>query len=234
MSRQPRADRDAQRGAGLISLLVGIVISMLIMLAMMTLYRDTIHAAVGAGQDASADGQRASGLLAAQIQLQGAGFGLATPALGTDLIVLGNATFDNGTQRLNGSVAAAGVDGNAIVWSFDTRNGAGVQCSGLYAPAGGGLQRLLPTPCAAGTQWASTTWTTSTLVTDTRPVTFAAAATDATGCQPFGLAVTGGVLVTLKSAHSTVSTGTTPVPSTPPGLPIEITVCLANFSAPAA
>lgn len=237
MSRRIRQDAGArkQHGAGLISLMVGIVISMLIMLAMMTLYRDTIHTAVSAGQDATSDGERASGLLAAQILLQAAGFGITAPALGADLIVLGGATLDSSTRRLSGSVASAGVEGNAIVWSVGTTTGTGiVQCSGLYAPAGGGLQRLLPTPCTSSTQWAAATWSTSALVTDTRTVSVAAMPTDAAGCQPFGLAVTGGVVVTLKSTHSTVLPAITPAPSVPPGLPIEITVCLANFAAPAA
>ncbi|MES2532153.1 MAG: hypothetical protein V4636_14040 [Pseudomonadota bacterium] len=223
-----------QRGAGLISLLVGIVISMLIMLAMMTLYRDTIHTGVSAGQDAASDGQRASGLLAAQILLQAAGFGLTAPALGTDLIVLSNASLDSSMQRMSGTVASAGVEGNAIVWSVGTLAGAGIQCSGLYAPAGGGLQRLLPTPCTGSTQWAAAIWSTSALVTDTRAVSVAAMPTDAAGCQPFGMAVTGGMLVTLKSTRSTVLTAITPAPSIPPGLPVEVTVCLANFAAPTA
>ncbi len=234
MSRPPRPGLNAQHGAGLISLMVGIVISMLIMLAMMTLYRDSIHATLGAGQDAASDSQRAAGLLAAQIHLQTAGFGLSAPVLDTDLIVLANATLDSKTSRLSGSAAAAGVEGNAIVWSFDTRVGTGVQCSGLYAPAGGGLQRLLPAPCTGSTQWADTIWSTSALVSDARAVTVSAAPTDTTGCQPFGLATNGGVIVTLKSTHSTVAQSSTSTPSNPPGLPIEITVCLTNFAVPAA
>lgn len=225
--RRSRQDAGTRKphGASLISLMVGIVISMLIMLAMMTLYRDTIHTAVSAGQDATSDGERASGLLAAQIQLQAAGFGLTTPTLGTDLVVLSNASLDSSTQRLSGTVAAVGIAGNAIVWGADT--GSGYQCSALYAPASGGLQRLLTTPCVGVAQWPAATWHTSSLMADTRGVAIMAEQTTAAGCQPFGLAVTGGVIVTLVTVRSAVPTGNA-------GVPIEATVCLANFAAPSA
>ncbi|WP_437882450.1 PilW family protein [Pseudomonas sp. LRF_L74] len=67
---------NAQRGMTLVSLMIGCVLSMLTILAMLALYKNLIQVAVVATKDANHDGQLASALLVAQLELQGAGFGL--------------------------------------------------------------------------------------------------------------------------------------------------------------
>ncbi|TBV09061.1 PilW family protein [Phytopseudomonas dryadis] len=65
-----------QHGITLVSLMVGTVLSMLTILAMLALYKNLIQVAVVATKDANHDGQLASALLVAQLELQSAGFGM--------------------------------------------------------------------------------------------------------------------------------------------------------------
>lgn len=65
-----------QQGVTLISLMVGMGISMLAILAGITLFRDLITVAVEAKVDASQDGSLAVAVLRAQMELQNTGFGM--------------------------------------------------------------------------------------------------------------------------------------------------------------
>lgn len=80
----------AQRGMSLISMMIGLAISMLSILAMLSLYRNIVQNAVVATRSANLDGQIAAGLLSAQLELQSAGFGIED-ANGADLML---ATID--------------------------------------------------------------------------------------------------------------------------------------------
>lgn len=69
--------RQKQQGLSLISLLVGLFISMLCILAGLTLYRSTLRLSTDAKLDAQIDGQVTSALLTLQHELQNAGFNMA-------------------------------------------------------------------------------------------------------------------------------------------------------------
>ena len=63
-----------QQGATLISLLVGMLISLLTIAAMLATYKVAVEVSGSASRDAARDGQVASGILTAQLELQQAGY----------------------------------------------------------------------------------------------------------------------------------------------------------------
>ena len=65
-----------QQGATLISLMVGMLISLLTIGAMLATYKVVVEVSGSASRDADRDGQVASGILAAQMELQQAGYGI--------------------------------------------------------------------------------------------------------------------------------------------------------------
>ena len=65
-----------QRGYSLISMMVGLVISLLTIAAMLAVYRTVVEVSGRASSDSMRDGQVASGMLAAQVELHSAGYGV--------------------------------------------------------------------------------------------------------------------------------------------------------------
>ncbi len=74
-----------QQGMTLISLMVGLLLSMIGILAAMTLYKNLVHASVEARADAAQDGQLASAMLSLQLEVQSAGYGITSDEPGTHL-----------------------------------------------------------------------------------------------------------------------------------------------------
>lgn len=208
-------NRTRQHGVTLIGMMVGLVISMVVILAMLTVYKTTLRVTGETGWGAATDGQRLAALFAAQTLLQEAGYGITAAAFGTDLVVLSGATLGN---QLTGTVAGAlPANGNAIVWGSKTAST--YMCNGLYAPASGGLIRLPATGCAAATSWNSINWKQVVLVQDdTADRAVSIQVTHVSSCQPFGISGTGSLMVKLQTKNST-STGRT----------VTATTCLSNF-----
>ncbi|KAF1687220.1 hypothetical protein B1992_04345 [Pseudoxanthomonas broegbernensis] len=75
------APRASQRGYSLVSMMVGLVISLLTIAAMLAVYKMMVEVSGRASADSLRDGQVASGLLAAQLELHSAGYGIADPEL---------------------------------------------------------------------------------------------------------------------------------------------------------
>jgi Tfp pilus assembly protein PilW len=153
--------RSHQRGVTLISLMVGLVISMIALLGVLTVYKNAIRNVFGsAGMVSSAaqDGQLSSGLLTAQMVLQDAGFGIgaaaaassssaASASTGTstaatsanNLTLLSSATFDGGSQQLSGTVNAISTTasaGNVLLWESNPNPAsasASYTCMGLFS-----------------------------------------------------------------------------------------------------
>lgn len=65
-----------QSGATLIGLMIGMLISIISVLAILTLYKNLVHVSIDATEDASHDGQVATALITAQLELQSAGYGI--------------------------------------------------------------------------------------------------------------------------------------------------------------
>lgn len=68
--------RFHQQGTSLISLMVGLVLAMIGILAGLTLYQNMARTSVQARSDALQDGQIASSMLTLQLELQSAGYGI--------------------------------------------------------------------------------------------------------------------------------------------------------------
>ena len=174
--------QPTQRGATLISTMIGLLLGLFAVLSVMLLYKTQVSQAVTTRANTSLDGQVASALMVTQLEVQRAGFGLEAassclditgpPAVqvagpsGTaniDVVLLSGATLIN--AKLAGtaltippaSASASAVSGNAVIWR--SVNAAAVsQCAGLIA-VGGGLKLLPTVACADATAWASRTWT---------------------------------------------------------------------------
>ena len=140
----------------LIGTLVGLLLSVLGVVAMLALYLTMVDVSTNSGQSAVRDSQLASALLGAQMELQAVGWRIEPGEAGDNL-------------RLAG-------DGRGVVWRFRNVEGGPLLCAGLRivadAPAAGaaaaagpdgplarGLYLMPATPCAgvddAGVSWAT-------------------------------------------------------------------------------
>ncbi len=215
-----------QTGETLVSLMVGLLLSIIVALAMVSLYKVTTTTTTLASQDAAADTQLTAALLRAGMASQDAGFGIAGATVGAQVKVIAAAALSN--QSLSGTVAAAQASGNALLWA--TQTGAVAQCAGLlYQDANdgsGGLYYLGPVNCSSGnlSAWSTLAWT-STLWAE-RPANQATRAYLQTkisfsmanaSCKPYGLtAAVGKVLLTIASTSRS-------------GAPLREQQCLFNF-----
>ena len=219
-----------QRGITLISLMTGLVISMVLVLATLMLFQRMVRATTAARIDAQADAQRTAAFLSAGIAAQEAGYGIDAAQAGTHLVVLTNAALAD--SALSGTPASLGATGNAVVWA---ENATGARrCSALLAPSlsdKGGLRKLGPVPCDNAAAFATLAWTTAlplldaptTPVADPPTAPLVAITWREAACTPFGIAAGTGapkVLLTLTAANSN-------------GVVLETSQCLANVSASA-
>ena len=220
-----------QRGITLISLMTGLVISMVLVLATLMLFQRMVRASTAARMDAQADAQRSAAFLSAGIAAQEAGYGIDAAQAGTHLVVLTNAALDGST--LSGTSVSLGATGNAVVWAENATGD--LRCSALLAPSGsgqGGLRKLGPVTCANAAAFSDLAWTTAlplmdaptTPVADPPTAPLVAITWRAAACTPFGIAAGTGapekVLLTLTAANSN-------------GVVLETSQCLANVSASA-
>lgn len=130
--------RSAQAGVSLISMMVGLMISLLVIASMLVFYKSIIEVTNNASRSVRRDGQVSAALLSAQMDLQSAGFGVpASSAPGT----------------LNANLFI-GNNGKEIVWRNKANpTDTAFQCAGLLLVDTGTAQGLytLPaqTPCAS-------------------------------------------------------------------------------------
>lgn len=102
------SNKKNQAGVTLISLLIGLFISMLCILSSLTLYKSLIQVTVEAKSDTLHDGQLAAAFLTTQLEIQSAGFQIAEPDA-DDVVVRVNAgtlellwRFNDGAFRCRG------------------------------------------------------------------------------------------------------------------------------------
>ena len=217
-----------QRGTTLISLMIGLAISMIVVLATMMLFQRTSRVTGEARRDAQADAQRSAAFLAANMALQEAGYGINAAQTGTHLVVLRGAKLA-GTALTGTPVAVGATDGTAVVWAENTTGT--TRCSGLLALNGNepaGLRKLGPATCTDASNFAAVEWSSQAL--SKTPVTFK---WEAASCSSFGIAPitpastpasgagagTQQVLLTLSSANSN-------------GVTLQTSQCLTNISVP--
>lgn len=205
-----------QKGVSLISLLIGLLVSMIVIVGMLMIYRNTIHVVVPASEAARSDGERVAGLLAAHMMLVDAGFGVENEIYGTHLQVLNG----NSPQALATTVDSK-ASGDTVVWI--KKLGDDSFCEGLQANKD-----------MAGDLWrVSCNATTLTGITPVAPMILPSRHTgdEVSGititasreeCRPFGIGtnIVGGITLTL-----TLETTTTKAL----GKNIQSTTCLVNF-----
>lgn len=219
--------QQQQSGASLISLMVGLVISMVVVVSLLGVYKTTTRTTLSSKEDSATDSMRMSSILGAQIKLQGAGYGITGPAQGTDMVFLSGAAYNSATAKVTGTVVGNAVTGNAVIWGENT--GAGYTCQGLLAPAAGGLTRLPPVACANAAAWAAVSWSPVVLDDSPRSVT-TITRVDTANCSAYGIVGKGSVTVQLSTQTKRLNYNQTNNTSTEAATKTsESTVCLVNF-----
>ncbi|MCD5996711.1 hypothetical protein KDX38_24290 [Pseudomonas sp. CDFA 602] len=225
--------RRPQQGFNLISLMIGSSLSLVSILAMLSLYKNMVGISVSSIQDARQDGQIAASLLTAQQELRNAGFRIDPDAvpLASRVLLVSGAALNNGT--LSGTaqtLSTAARTGNAIVWIYKTSSTGTATCAGLLVQ-NGQLSRLQgATGCTQVSQWNSTTWTTTPLIESGQPANFFSV--QYTGCWPFGKTADTTSGTTRAQVTMTALTSTADANSTDPQSPYVkniSTVCLPNL-----
>lgn len=196
-------------------------LSLISILAMLTLYKNTVRVSIDSIKNSRQDGQIAASLLTAQQELRNAGFWLtSTPA--TTLKLLSGATLTGstltGTER---SLSTSESSGNALVWIYQTGATATPICAGLLVQNDnqekiGKLLRLQASSCSSSiSSWSTLSWSSTTLIeTNQDPTDYFKAVHVA--CWPFGKAtppisslrvkVTMNATSSVEAADSTAST----------------------------
>lgn len=210
----------SQRGISLISLMIGLLVSLLAVMGMMALYRTVVHTTTESAAYARLSGDRSAALLAAHSYLQEAGFGVEEAALGVDLSLCAPA---DAAGVLRGSSCAPGGRGTLLLWRVSD---GGMRCAGLHITDAGGLEFLQPQNCTA---LAAAGWPSSqrqTLFTPGQAAGgFVALELLAEPCQALGVAGEGAVRARLEAVH--------PVAADPglsgESVPVYSSTCLVNF-----
>jgi hypothetical protein len=144
-----------QAGYSMVSIMVGLVISLLTVGAMLAIYRTVVEVSGRASADAVRDGQVASGLMAAQLELHNAGYRIDLPSLAA-----GDTADSAEIQNL--AIAVKSDDKRVVTWRYLGLSGGAAQpvCARLsIAPQPDGSTQLLyraPEACASVS---SASWT---------------------------------------------------------------------------
>nr|WP_316639305.1 hypothetical protein [uncultured Roseateles sp.] len=232
--------QQGQLGMSLVGLMVGMAISLLAILGALSLHKTASRTLFGAGGlvvSANQDGQLASGLLSAQIALQGAGFGVGAAASNSQLLLLSGASFDGETFKLLGTKAtinATAQTGNAVVWVQNPGLSADAsqhRCMALLSSSETKALYLLQSNGACqplATQWNLITWKRQTLVGDlVLSQAVALSVRNAGACWPYGAVPETIAKIAPPSAPVSVALS---YASSVTGSSNTYTSCLANLS----
>lgn len=153
-----------QRGFNLISLMIGMTLSLISILAMLALYKNMVGISVRSIQDAQQDGQVSAGFLTAQLEMRNAGFGMDLP-ISNSIVLLAGATLSSGTLRADNSYTPPVENtGNALIWVSKASSTAEPTCAGLLVQNGQLVYLRAANTCRAITDRGTTTWTQTVLV----------------------------------------------------------------------
>lgn len=234
--------KQPQRGFNLISLLVGVSLSMISILALLSLYKNLIGVSVQSIQDSRQDGQIAAAVLTAQRELLNAGFRVDSTPI--QIILLNDANLSNGTlsgtpRAFDAATSTTPTIGNAMVWTYKPNATGTATCAGMLMKKDtgketGALLRLQgAASCALVSQWSSTTWTTTTLIETNQPAAFFSVFYSP--CWPFGKtadATNSRLQVMMTATTSTVDINSSETP--PSYVKSKNTTCLPNIEKPSA
>jgi hypothetical protein len=153
-------NRRDHSGQTIVSLMVGLLISLIVVVSMLALYKILIDISGSASSVAARDGQVSSGFLAAESLLQDAGFGIAATELPGQRIVV------NGTGN------------RTVIWVYRQTLGGSYYCGGLRLKLtaedtrGAGLYTLIPVLCPTGVNDAAVVWSSTNSVPLTSTTAF--------------------------------------------------------------
>lgn len=155
-----RSGRGHQAGQSLISMMIGVLISLFTIAGMMVLYKVMIDTSGNASRAALRDGQVSSALLAAQVELQQAGFGVPPgDAFDTKLAVAGKqVVWRYRTNLASSDYVCAGL--RLVDDKDDSANGCAAAGDGVDQR---GLYFLPPKACASAS--APPAWSCPDLLT---------------------------------------------------------------------
>jgi len=244
-----------QRGVTMISVLIGLLISMIVVVALMNVFGNVIHVTANANGNTTNDNQVTSLLMRASTSMLDAGYGISSPTLGTDFVVIQNATLSSATNgTLAGTAVGAGSQGNAVVWDTNLNPTAATpppnQCAGLLSyqipkSVNYTVTYLSPVPCTSAAQWSSLSWTTTAAVvqptaklspdallnaSNVAPVNFTATAANPP-CRPYNVTSNSTTVASGGKWQVTLAAPSSVVQNGAPIL-LSITQCLLNIAAP--
>jgi hypothetical protein len=207
--------RLAQRGMTLIGAMVGLVVSMLIVMTLMSAYRSVVRLTMESNADAQQSGDLAAAFLFTHLNLSDAGRGLTNPTRADDLLLCENGELVG--EALTGcdpEVSGTG-SGNAIFWRWgDPDDENAFFCAGLLGSANGQLDYLGPRNCG-GTDFPLDGWNEDDVIaiiqpTPTSPpidflVEDLGPCDESVCCRPLGVTadsvIQGRIQVTIRSRH---------------------------------
>lgn len=222
-----------QKGFNLISLMMGTTISLISMLAMLSLYKNLVGISVVSIQDAKQDGQIAASLLTAEQELRNAGFRIDPDAVAISdrIVLLDGAALSNGLLAGNAvTLSATAATGNAMVWIYKTATNGNASCAGLLVQDGQLSRLQSASGCTQLSQRSSTSWVATPLIESGQTAEFFSARY--ANCWPFGKTAeaagsTTRVQVTMTAITSTIDAGSSA--SQPAYVKSNRTVCLPNL-----
>ncbi|KAA8733284.1 hypothetical protein F4V57_08645 [Acinetobacter qingfengensis] len=213
---------NKQKGVTLTSLLIGLLIAMLCILAVLSLYRTVVHTGVDSRKAATHDTQLQSALTTVQMLLQNAGFGLDPSG---SHVNIGTISFKNSSN--------VDVSTTALVWkNAGSSDGTSITCHGIADIAGSGERQLVllsGSNCTSTSNLSAASWTQESILAtlsdfssdSTNPVQVTFAKSNAS-CTPYGA---GSVDTSVLHPNVTIS-ATTSTKQT-----VNISVCLLNIVA---
>lgn len=210
-----------QRGMSLVSLMVGLLLAMIGILAGMTLYKNIVQTSIQTRNDALQDGQLASAMLTLQLELQNAGFGIVP----------------------GGTVPHVMRSGNTLYWRYAVNNATqcrGFQIQDLDNNTRRELQILKTrdgTPCNTADALNTFQWEVSSAVASFRDSDAADAdlpiiTLDLVNgqCFPYGMGtVAAHPVVTIIADNAAISAAKKAGSAATPNTPFRYDFCLSNI-----
>lgn len=216
-----------QIGTSLISLMVGVVLAMIGILAGLTLYENMIRTSIQTRNDVQQDGQIASSMLTLQLELQSAGYGITKDPTKEHVVKSGDSLY---WRFASGAAPVAQCKGFRVVTSAD---GASRELQLLKLKAGCNLTAVLTSfdwGAAGADVTALARFRKSAAASSDLPVINIALSL-AQPCFPYGMGSKEAhpmVTITADNAAITAAKKADPA-ATGPNAPFRYDFCLANL-----
>lgn len=208
-----------QQGITLISMMIGLAISLGVILTMLSLFQSLIVISLKSNQDAAQDGEVSTGLTTLQSMVQSAGYGLEADV----------------TPHIELATTNVAQESTSLLWRY--ADGGAIRCEGVVELASVDartkkdmrvLTLLTANPCSETAKLGSLTWTASSTLsrfknTSSQQTRLTLEQQD---CTPFGVSALKAqhYVVGMHAPSSAVTAGVAGVE------PIHYSVCLTNLT----